>query len=312
MQKLMVIWNRGSGKAEEFAHLADSLNDGANCFLEMTRDTDLAQHIRSAVESGVTTVVAAGGDGTVNAVVNALMMLDDAVRPALAILPMGTANDFAATLCLPDALPLAIELLGSAPCVPIDIIRIRADGYERFYANVAAGGNSVRVSEKLTDEMKSRWGAFCYLRGGLDVLADLHSFRIRAECDGEVFDHFDSWTVLVANGRMNGGRIVVAPRAVPNDGLMDVILIRGDSVIDIAGIIANALAGDYLQSNQVVHRQVRHLKLRSEPGMRFTLDGEVVDAEPVEFDVIPGAIRMLVGPSFQDQRVMDEGVMALN
>lgn len=103
--------------------------------------------------------------------------------------------------------------------------------------------------------------------------------------------------VLEMAGVRNGG-IVVAPPASPNDGLMDVIVIRNGTVLDLMAIVGNAILGDYLASEQVVHRQVKQLKLRSEPGMRFTLDGEVIDEEPVEFKIVPGAIRMFVGDEF--------------
>ena len=113
--------------------------------------------------------------------------------------------------------------------------------------------------------------------------------------------------MIVANGRTNAGGIVVAPPARPHDGLMDVVVIRNGSVLDMMAIVGNAMLGDYLASEQVTHLQVRQLKLRSEPGMRFTMDGEVIDEEPLDFNIVPGAIRMFVGDdflrSFEENRV---------
>ncbi len=295
----MMVWNGGSGKVVANQRLLQQAKgDDATEIYEVSRDGDLKTRISQAVAEGCQVVVAAGGDGTVNAVVNALMSIEKDRRPHLAILPLGTANDFAATLKLPDDVGQAFELSYSQQLLPIDVVKIHACEFQRYFANIAAGGNSVRVSEEMTDEMKERWGAFCYLRGGLPVLADLQTFKITAHCDSEVFSDIDSWAVLIANGKTNAGRIMVAPNASPNDGLLEVIIIRDGSVLDIMEIVSQALLGSYLECDQVIYRQVQRLRLHSEPSMRFTIDGEVIDEEPVEFEVVPGAISMFVGDDF--------------
>lgn len=213
-------------------------------------------------------------------------------------MPIGTANDFASTLTLPNDVATCVDLLTTSQHLPIDVVRIQAEGFERYYANIAAGGNSVRVAEEMTDELKSAWGAFCYLRGGLEVLNDLKSFRITADCGGEQLHDLDTWAVLVANGRTSAGRIAVAPEASLIDGLLDVVIIRDGSLGDVVEMVSSALLGSYLECEQVIYRQVPHLTLHSVPGMRFTVDGEVIDEEPVRFEAVPGAIEMYVGSEF--------------
>ena len=298
MQKYLIIYNTKAGRAAEFAEVIRGFDTEAADCVEMTRELNLASTLQKARQQGVETVIAAGGDGTVNAIVNALMHLPAEQRPCLAILPMGTANDFASMLALPATASEFLELLETSQCIPVDVVRIRADGLEHYYANVAAGGNSVRVSEEMTDELKSQWGAFCYLRGSLQVLGDLDTYRVTVDLGGEQLQDIGTWAVIVANGRTNAGRILVAPEASPIDGLLDVILIRDGTVADIVELASNALLGSYLDCEQVIYRQVPFVKLHSEPGMRFTLDGEIVDEEPVEFEVMPRAISMMVGSSF--------------
>ena len=305
MQEYWIIYNGKAGRATEFAEVLRTFGSESTRRIEMTRDLDLAATLQAAWQHGVRTVIAAGGDGTVNAIVNALMHLPSEQRPCLAVLPMGTANDFAGMLALPDTPPEFFELLETSQCIPIDVVRIRADGLEYYYANVAAGGNSVRVSEEMTDELKEQWGAFCYLRGSLQVLGDLQTYRVTVDLGGERLEDIGSWAVIVANGRTNAGRILVAPEASPIDGLLDVILIRDGTVADIVELASSALLGSYLECEQVIYRQVPYLKLHSEPGMRFTLDGEIVDEEPVEFEVMPRAISMVVGSQF----LIEHGVL---
>jgi diacylglycerol kinase (ATP) len=304
--KTLVVCNRHSGRFDEDAEYWDTFRKSGARIVEFDRETILIDVIVEALQSGLNTVVAAGGDGTVNAVVNALMSIEHGRRPRMAILPLGTANDFAGTLCLPDNINDAISLIEHSRCVAIDVVRIRSDEFERHYANVAAGGNSVRVTEEITSEMKARWGAFCYLRGALTVLADLEIYQVDAVLDEERIQQLGTWAILVANGKTNAGRILVAPEASPTDGLMDVILIRDGSVMDMIDIVGNAVLGSYLESGQVIHRQVKHFQLDSTPGMRFTVDGEVIDKEPVTFDVVPAAIEMYVGTDFQESRVPTE------
>lgn len=296
MATQLFIWNEGSGKSHESSAVCERFaSRDSTRSLRLSRAVNLKHEIATAVNDGCDHVVAAGGDGTVNAVVNAMMTIEPKRRPSLSIIPLGTANDFAGTLCLPDVDDNAVS--DPKRIVPIDVVRISSDNFERFYANMAAGGNCVRVSETMTDEMKADWGAFCYLRGAVGVLADMKTFAIRADCDGEIIE-CDSWGVLVANGKTNAGRIPVAPLASPADGLLDVIIIREGTVIDMVDMISNTLLSSFLDSDKVTFRQVKHLSLRSDPGMRFTIDGEVIDEEPVNFEVIPGAIKMVVGKDF--------------
>ncbi|MFG0262553.1 MAG: diacylglycerol/lipid kinase family protein [Novipirellula sp. JB048] len=291
----LILWNRGSGRAAQIEMLRQMLSATSDRWVELTRDVDLTQTIQTAMQAGCQNVLAAGGDGTVNAIVNAMMAIDARRRPKLAILPLGTANDFAGTLGIPDDLHRAVQLFRERQPIAVDVVRIQGNGFERYYANVAAGGNCVRVSEELTDDLKSRWGAFSYLRGAVGVLADMKSFRITAEIDGERLEDFDSWAVLVANGKTNAGRIEVAPQASPVDGLIDIILIRDGDVTDMAQMIAGNLLGNFLECEQIVFRKAKRLRLHSEPAMRFTLDGEVIDEEPIDFEAMPAAIRMFVG-----------------
>lgn len=299
--KKLVIRNRRSGQSSPALDWYFTNNNFEHFVIEMDEGVDIDKAISGAIEKGCEVVVAAGGDGTVNTVVNSLMKVDQLQRPKMAILPLGTANDFAGTLGIPDAIDEAMAMIDSDQYVPVDVVRIIADGFSMYYANVAAGGNSVRVSEEMTDELKSRWGAFCYIRGGINVLTDLKSFRIIAELDADKLEPMDSWAVLVANGRTNAGRIVVAPEASPVDGLIDVIIIRDGTAIDLIELVSNAVLGNYLECEQVIHRQVKRFVLHSEPGMRFTIDGEVINQEPVEFVVVPGAIQMCVSRQLATQ-----------
>ncbi len=295
LMKNLIFWNQGSGKSESIEELRAELQSTSSNWIELTREVDLPVEIEKAINQGCSTVIAAGGDGTVNAIVNALMTVNEDKRPTLAIIPLGTANDFSGTLAIPDEVELAVRLFQTTKPSWVDMVRINGVGFQRYYANVAAGGNCVRVSEQLTDEIKNRWGPFSYIRGSVEILADMQTYRITADIDGERFEQLDSWAVLVANGRTNAGRIEVAPEASPQDGMLDVVIIKDGGVMDMVEIVAGNLLGNFLECEQVIFRQAKCLRLHSEPPMRFTLDGEVIDQEPVEFNIVANAIRIHTG-----------------
>jgi len=295
MKSKLFIFNDGSGKAELVAQYRERLSDSRMKELRLDRSIDLAVEIARAVDEGCETIFAAGGDGTINAVVNAIMRLDEDRRPVLAIIPTGSANDFATgTLHIPPDVDGVLDMIHDGEVTPMDVVEIRAAGFVRYFANVAAGGNSVRVSEQLSDDVKKKWGALSYIRGSIGVINDLNSYHVIADLDGERIE-IDSWGLLVANGNTNAGGIMVAPKASPDDGLMDVILIRDGSALDMVEIISKTLICSFLECEQVVFRQVKRLELRSEPAMRFTMDGEIFDEKPDQFTIIPDAVRMLIG-----------------
>jgi len=131
------------------------------------------------------------------------------------------------------------------------------------------------------------------------VLTDLTSFQATISFDGEPSFDLAVWNVIIANGRTNAGRLVLAPQASLEDGLMDVVLIRDGTVLDLASLASQFVLSDYLQSEQVVFRQVKTLSIVSDPPIRFSVDGEPVEDPPREFRVLPQALSVIVGDDYQ-------------
>ncbi|MCA9266125.1 MAG: diacylglycerol kinase family lipid kinase [Planctomycetales bacterium] len=297
MERRLVLWNPASGQAESAAAVRGKLEKTPGVVLVETKSRDDAyERARRGTDEGFTHVIAAGGDGTVNAIVNGLM--SNAHRPTFSILPIGTANDFAMTLAIPSDLERALDGLLHGDQRPMDVIEIKTEGQHRWFANVAAGGNSDEVTRRLTDDMKRTWGPFCYIRGALGVVADLESYGVEVSFDEEPYESHSLWNVIIANGRTNAGHLEVAPRSNPEDGLLDVILIRDGDLIDLTSLAVRFAVADYLASDQVIYRQARSVSIRSQPRLRFSLDGEPISEQPVEFTAIKHALTMSVGPEY--------------
>lgn len=293
----LVLWNSRAGRAADAVEAHALFHSFRNVVVHETQsNAEAGELARTAAEQGFQRVVSAGGDGTLNAAVNGL--IEGGGKVSLAVMPIGTANDFALTLAMPDELTEAAEVCLFGATRRIDAVECQSPSESRYFANVAAGGNSDHVTRCLTSEIKERWGAFCYLRGAIDVLADLEIYHAQVRFDDDEEFEMDLWNVIIANGRTNAGHLPVAPRANPEDGLIDVILIRDGTAADLAGIMARFLTSDYLDSPQVLFRQVRRVGIRSTPPMGYSLDGEAIDKEPIAFRCLPGAVEMVIGPAY--------------
>lgn len=294
MLSTLVLWNPKSGRASEVPELHEWLSEQPDVVVHETHShVDAAERAARAAERGFQRIVAAGGDGAVNAAINGLRASSSQV--SLAVLPTGTANDFARTLGIPTDLSAAARLALSGRAVPIDLVQIEREGDQTYFANAASGGNSEHVSQCMTPEMKREWGAFCYLRGAVGVVSDLATYKARVQFDDEPPIQLAVWNVIIANGRFNAGHLEVAPRAHLDDGLMDVVLIRDGSVLDLVALTARFVATDYLDAPQVLFRQVRSLQIDSDPPMCYSLDGEAWEHRPTGFRCIPGAVNAVFG-----------------
>jgi diacylglycerol kinase (ATP) len=166
---------------------------------------------------------------------------------------------------------------------------------------MANGGNSQSVARSLDDDMKQRWGPFCYVRGVIEVLTQLQRYRSTIRFDDGPAETFDVFNIFIGNGQSCGAGLKVAPLADLEDGLMDVMIVLDGGPIDIAALAARFLTNDFLDSEMVIHRRARHVEIDSSPRMVFIADGEANTEEPATFTVVPGALRIIAGPDYPGQ-----------
>ena len=298
---MRVLYNGNAGSADPALEVLRAV-PGLD-LVECEDPEDTVEAASDAAHAGIDLVVAAGGDGTVHLAANGLLKAGTSAetRPALGILPLGTGNDLARTLALPlktDPLE-ALDTLRRADRRTIDAIRVshEDDHDETDHAiNVCAGGFSGAVDEVLTPELKETWGPLAYLVGAVQALPDLSDYHTCLTWDDGPEERVSAYNIVVANARTAGGGKPVAPRADPEDGLLDVVVIKAHA--DIARLAARVLAGDYLDDDDVLFRRARKLAIRSTPGMWFNVDGELRTNVPVTFEAVPQALRACVGPDY--------------
>jgi len=289
-----VIVNPKAGAVVDLVAVSSHLRRLRTATIAIARQRgDTERLCRSALRAGFDYVIAAGGDGTLNEVVNSVARSRQPGKIRIGIAPVGTGNDFARTLGLPAALPDNIDILNNPAAVvrQMDLVRVKADRI-RYFVNVAAGGFSGVMSEKLTRKIKQSWGPLAYLRGAAAALPELQSYPAEIVLDDATLTD-EIYNVIVANGRYAGGGVPVAPEADPTDGLLDVILIPRLPGAELAVMAMEMLLGKHLANREIIHRRTTQIAIRSRPGMFFNIDGEPFGHAPLSFQLIPGALNFV-------------------
>ena len=245
-------------------------------------------------------LIVAGGDGTINDAVNGLGKAGFPEGVTLGILPAGTGNDLAATLEIPNDANLAEDVIRQNRVRTLDVARVRSEGVgERFFINVATGGLGAEISDANEGEFKKRWGKLSYLRASLEVAKDFDVRELTLYLDGEA-RKVRAVNVVVGNCRYAGGGWLAAPKANPEDGLLDVVIIEKLGLAELLQLAPASMARtDYLDKKGVFSARAKDIRVETKPsGLVFTADGEVVGDEPARFSVVPGALKVIVGPDY--------------
>ena len=263
-----------------------------------TTDTGDAREAARGFSGGLIIVI--GGDGTVNEVINGLGEAGFPDDVTLALLPTGTGNDLAATLAIPEDPAEAKAVIREDRVRTLDVARIRSEGVgERFFINVATGGFGAEVSGAADEELKSRWGKLSYLRASLEVARDFDIREVKLTVDGEE-RMVRAANMVIGNCRYAGGGWPAAPKANPEDGFLDLVIIEDVGLKEALTLAPTALAkSDYLGKEGVFSTRAKEIRVEISPGgLEFTADGEVIGDEPAEFEVIPHALKVSVGPEY--------------
>ncbi len=292
---IRVILNPGAGATEDLESLRKILSHRLpEADVRLTqRKGDAREIAREALDSGVALVVAGGGDGTLNEVINGLAA--DFPRARLGLLPLGTGNDFARSIGVPPDLEGALAILAEGRARAVDVVRADFPGESRWFVNMSAGGFGGMVSEKAA-ELKDRWGPLAYLRAALGTLPEIEGFKTSVTLNGTENLEIETYNVVISNGRYVAAGIPAAPHSRLDDGLLDLMLVPTASLPELALLVPQVLLGKHTESDLLLFRKANCIEIESEPPMSFNVDGEVIGEGPVRFHVLPRALQVIVGP----------------
>ena len=257
---------------------------------------DAERYVAEAIADGIDTILAGGGDGTLSEVATTLAHRDEAAEalPTLGLLPLGTANDFASACGLPQEPDAALRLVLANAALPMDLLRLDANGETHWCANLASGGFGTEVTTETHEGLKNALGGLAYVLTGLSRLGRIEPQTARL-C-GPGFEWHGEFIALgIGNGRQAGGGQVLCPDARIDDGLLDLTVVPpldGEVLATIGTAMAEGKAAAL--DRVAVRRALRWVEIEAGQPLTLNLDGEPVKATRFRIDCVPGRVRMHV------------------
>lgn len=272
------------------------------------RETERPGHAvelaHAAAEAGAGTVIAVGGDGTVHEVVNGLLQPragsdGPADRPVLAVVPIGTGNDFIKAIAGSPDRRRAYEVLERGEIRTVDLGRVEWDGGSEYFINGAGTGIDVEVVRQIRHFRRLR-GVIRYLAGLLRALVGFRPIPLRIRMDGDETER-KVMIVVVANGHCLAGGFYLCPGAVSNDGWFDVCIVNESKVLQIARVLPRVLRGTHQGAENVTIRRAKSVEITAvgEAPLYFQVDGELREppaARRLDFSLEKDALRVLAHP----------------
>ena len=286
MQKrCRIIYNPTSGREAMKNNLVDILNIleragyETSAYATTPEPNSAKNEAERAAKAGFNLIVAAGGDGTINEVVNGIAPLKH--RPKLGIIPAGTTNDYARALKIPreDSIGAA-KVIAKGQTIKMDI----GEAGKNWFVNIAAGGLLTELTYGVPSQVKSLFGYLAYLVKGAELLPQIKPIKMHLEYDGGTYDGKASMFFLALTNSIGGFEQIV-PDASLDDGKFTLIVVKTSNLIEILQLITMVLnGGKHVNDPRILY--VKTSKLVAKPvdeKMMINVDGEYGGDAPMTF-----------------------------
>jgi len=288
--KALLIHNLSSGQHDRRDEIASAISRltsaGWDVDLFATHEIhEVEPRVRQAVAEGVDTVVIAGGDGTLNAAVQALARQ----RAALGVIPVGTTNVWAREMRVPLDVRGATQVLVDGETARVDL----GEANGRYFLFVAGIGFDASVTRCVDPKTKRRLGMIAYIIAAATEALKLRGEEVVIACNGETTRQ-RALMVVATNTRIYGGVLAMAPEAYADDGLLDVWVFRGRGLLAALRHTFNVILGLHRRDPEARYFQTSAVTVDSKSRLPVQLDGDYFGTTPVNIRVAPGALRVLV------------------
>lgn len=298
-KRVHVIVNPAAGKDEKILNTLNSVFHPAGIEWDISvtlKAGDAQNQARQAAEDGVDVVAAYGGDGTMTEVASGLLGLS----VPLAILPGGTANVLAVELGIPKKLADASALFTTSEFKtrPVDVGRL---GDDRHFIQRVGVGLDAQMIKDADRELKDKFGNIAYLLGGIAALKNPPKATYRLTIDGQTFEEDGVFCLVSNTGNIGFTGVQMFKEMSVSDGLMDVVVFQQNQFEMIHSALRTALKGrkrrvkSALENIKVLqHRQARQITIETDPPQLTHIDGDLSGQTPVNIEVLPGAVQIIV------------------
>lgn len=293
---LIIRPREGHGELEEVREWVSRLRGlGHEVWPRLTFESGDGRRDASVLgRAGADLLVAAGGDGTVNEVVNGALEAGEEAgwSGRVAVIPLGTGNDFAGGLGIPDDAGAAWEVALSGEGREVDVASVNG----RYFVNVSTGGFGATASEEAQEDAKRLLGPWAYVVTGVRMFVDLKASSARFTMPGGIAYDGEVLLFAVGNGKRTGGGNMVTPRAELDDGQLDVLIVPAMPRIEFLALLPDLRSGDHLDHASLHYFRTPELVVESDAALSVNADGEPVRGERFEYAIAPrGLVVMTPG-----------------
>lgn len=301
--KVLLVYNPKSGNGlfkNNLDKIIRSFQDIGMIVQPVRADNSLKlEDVLSNLDDSYRKVIAAGGDGTINVVVNC--MVKSGCDLPLAIFPAGTANDFASYFNIPTGIDGMISIALEDHYVPVDVGKYN----DRYFVNVAAIGSVIDVSQKTETGMKNALGIMAYYLKALTEIPSLKPVPITVKTPEREFTE-SIFFMVVLNGNSAGGFRNLGAHSSINDGLLDVIMFKGVNFIRLPMLLMSVLQGRHDENDNVIYFQTEKIHIESDINVSTDIDGEVGEPLPLDIELLPKKLLVNVSPYELEQELSEE------
>jgi YegS/Rv2252/BmrU family lipid kinase len=282
---LLVNPNSRQGRKNRAAALDNLAAVGIECLEAHPQHPGEFADIICQYRDRVDVVIVGGGDGTLNAAAEGLVE----TQLPLGILPLGTANDLARTLGIPNTLPLACQAIATGKVHRIDLGCVNG----KYFFNVASIGLSVRITQRLTKEAKKRWGVFAYVVAAFQAIWKARPFSALIE-QNQTFIPVKTIQIAVGNGRYYGGGMTVAHDATIDDQRLDLYSLEMKHWWQLLALLPAFWSGRYNTRLGVRTLEGQEISIHTHAPLPINTDGEITSYTPAHFRLHPQAISVFI------------------
>lgn len=301
-KRARIIYNPTSGRELIQKSLVEVLKIYENQGFETSTFSTTAEPLSAqkeaqrCAEDGFELIVAAGGDGTINEVINGIAPLKN--RPKVAVLPAGTTNDLARALQIPKDLVQAAKVIEGNETIRMDVGRADFQDTCKYFINIAAAGSLTELTYEVSPELKSIFGPLAYFVKGAEMLPTTKAMDLCIDFEDREFN--DKATLLfISLTNSVGGFEKLAMDTVYGDGLFTVIVLKEVAAVEIVNIIRQIMTnGAHTNHPKIIYKKMSKLNVYSADGPRVSinLDGEYGGQMPVTFVALKQHIEFVVDP----------------
>ncbi len=253
--------------------------------------------VLNSIKEDFNLIIAAGGDGTLNAAINGIMKakstLTNKPNPSLGFIPLGVSNVFALEAGIPLNPIKACHDILKYKIKKADLVKIK-EPFTRYFISMAGIGFDAQVVKSVKPQLKRIVGGkLAHILTGIFILIKYNPYKFSILCDTETVKH-TGYFAVIGNIKSYGGRFNVTPYANLDDGLLHVCLFKGKRRRDILRYIWGILSRCHLSFNDVEYLKAKNIKIESSNKLWVQIDGEAFQESPSEFEICPEAINMLL------------------